>query len=288
MGSMINDHPYNGRLAAIATIHHKNLAIEPVLKKYLGLNLSTVSVFDTDTLGTFTGEIPRKLDMLETVRVKAKQAIIHSDSFIGIGSEGSFGPHPYIPFFSSGFEVLLLLDSLNNHEIVISHRFNTNYDNLIAKSSDDISSFLNKIGFPEHAVIIKPEEPKMDNHIIKGINNYDKLIKDMSLMSLQSQTGRVFIQTDMRAHLNPTRMNSLRILAKKLCLQLRRLCPSCSTPGFGRVDVQKGMLCEECNLPTQLITAEIYKCRLCGFSQKRHERNPSIRANARWCNHCNP
>ena len=285
---MIKPHPYNNRVAAIATIHNKDIALQPVFKKYLGIDLISVNAFNTDLLGTFTGEIPRKLDMVQAAREKAKQAILHSDSLIGIGSEGSFGPHPDIPFLASGFEVLLLFDSLTNNEVIVSHRFDTNYDNLIASPDDDITYFLDKIGFPQHAVIVKPENSSKNNQIIKGINNFDYLIKSINLLSTHSPTDKVCIQTDMRAHVNPTRMNSIRRLAKKLSLRLARLCPNCNTPGFGIFDVKRGLLCEECNFPTRLITAEIYKCRSCDFFEQRHERNPSSRASAMWCDNCNP
>lgn len=285
---MISNHPYQNQFAAIATIHHKERAIGPVLKKYLGLSLLCIDEFNTDSLGTFTGEIPREKNMLTTAKEKAKQAILRSNLHIGVGSEGSFGPHPYIPFLASGLEILVLIDSLTGNEVTVSHRFDTNYDNLITKPNENIISFLNKIDFPKHSVIVKPEVTTAKNQIIKGINVFEDLVAAIKSLSAYSQTGQVSIQTDMRAHLNPTRMRSLGILTKKLALRLSRLCPHCHAPGFGLVDVEKGLLCEECHLPTSLIIAEIYKCKLCGFSQKRHERNPNARASARWCNYCNP
>lgn len=285
---MISNHPYQNQIAAIATIHHKDEAIGPILKKYLGLNLICVDEFNTDLLGTFTGELPREMNMLETAKEKAKQAINFSNAFIGIGSEGSFGPHPYIPFLASGLEILALIDSSTNNEVIVSHHFDTNYDNLITDPNENFIPFLNKIGFPEHSVIVKPEILSEKNQLIKGINIFDELVTAIKYLSAQSQTGRVCIQTDMRAHLNPTRMRNLGILAKKLALRLSRLCPHCNAPGFGISSVEKGLLCEECHSPTSLIKAEIYTCKLCGFSQRRHERNPNARANARWCDICNP
>lgn len=156
--------------------------------------------------------------MLATAKEKAKQAILRSNLRIGVGSEGSFGPHPYIPFLASGLEILVLIDSLTGNEVTVSHRFDTNYDNLITKPNENIISFLNKIDFPKHSVIVKPEVTTAKNQIIKGINVFEDLVAAIKSLSAYSQTGQVSIQTDMRAHLNPTRMRSLGILTKNLLL----------------------------------------------------------------------
>lgn len=47
--------------------------------------------FDTDMLGTFTGEVERKLDPLATVREKCLRAMKHNHCDLGVASEGSFG-----------------------------------------------------------------------------------------------------------------------------------------------------------------------------------------------------
>ena len=262
-----SNHPYHNKKASIATIHHKDLAIGPILKRYIGLSVVCADSFNTDLLGTFTGEIERKEDMLETARMKARQAIVISNSDIGIGSEGSFGPHPFLPFAASGFELLLLIHKLDDNEIFVSHRFETNYNSITAHNHDDISDFLRITGFPEHALIVKPEKASDKNMVVKGINDLGQLNNAIEFLSKNSETGRVIIQTDMRAHQNPTRMKTLSYLMS---------------------DVERGLPCEECLFPTRRIIAEIYSCRLCGFRQKRHQRKDSARASSVWCQLCNP
>jgi len=283
-----SNHPYHNKKASIATIHQKDLAIGPILKRYIGLDVVSADSFNTDLLGTFTGETERNEDMLETARTKARQAILISNSDIGIGSEGSFGPHPFLPFAASGFELLLLINKSDGNEIFVSHRFNTNYNSITAHNHDDIADFLKITGFPEHALIVKPEKSSDKNMVVKGINDLALLNNAIEFLSKYSETGRVIIQTDMRAHQNPTRMKTLSYLAKKLAIRLSRLCPECHEPGFGMSDVERGLPCEECLLPTQRIIAQIYSCRLCGFKQKRHQRNTSARASSVWCQLCNP
>lgn len=55
---------------------------------------------------------------LETVRLKAFKALEWSNESLGIASEGSFGPHPSNPFISANEELIILVDTKNNLEIV--------------------------------------------------------------------------------------------------------------------------------------------------------------------------
>ena len=80
--------------AAILTQHDKARLIAPALHR-LGWQLSELSSFDTDTLGSFSGERPRFMSPYECALRKAAIAAELSGADIGIGSEGSFSPGPY-------------------------------------------------------------------------------------------------------------------------------------------------------------------------------------------------
>ena len=56
---------FNGRRGILATMHQKEAAISPILKKELGLEMVLPDQFDTDIFGTFTGEVKRMGDQLE-------------------------------------------------------------------------------------------------------------------------------------------------------------------------------------------------------------------------------
>lgn len=62
----------------------------------------------------------------------------------------------------------------------------------------------------------------------------------------------------MRAHHNPTRMQVIEELADKLAQRLMTPCPACDMPGFGIVDIERGLPCRLCHLPTQSIYHDIY------------------------------
>ena len=87
---------FEGRRLVIATKHHKETVIAPLLEQHLGVQCFVPNDFDTDALGTFTGEVARKEDALSTARQKCLLAMQKTNCDLGIASEGSFGPHPSI------------------------------------------------------------------------------------------------------------------------------------------------------------------------------------------------
>ncbi|WP_328799171.1 DUF6671 family protein, partial [Sandarakinorhabdus rubra] len=96
------------------------------------------------------------------------------------------------------------------------------------------------------------------------------------------------LETDMRAHLNPTRMAAIRSLAGRLAARLAHLCPACGCPGFGQTDLRTGLPCSACNQPTQGVLAIIYGCGACGHSETRPRPDGVTAANPAACDWCNP
>ena len=74
--------------AALLTKHHKLALIAPALAT-AGIQVRSTDAFDTDTLGSFSGETPRLQTPLECARTKARLAAELTGLPIGIGSEGS-------------------------------------------------------------------------------------------------------------------------------------------------------------------------------------------------------
>ncbi len=281
-------HPYRCLWAAIATMHGKERAIAPVLCRWFDMTVTTAPGIDTDALGTFTGEIERQGTQIDAARAKALLAIERTGAPIGIGSEGAFGPDPYMPLVAMGLEVLLLRYAKTGHEVIVHRRTRTNFAHAVLSASDDPSSFLEDCGFPEHALIVRPEDTGDTSVLIKGLRNIDALREAVRDVARRSITGRVMLQTDMRAHLNPTRMAAIRRIAKLLATRIARCCPSCGIPGFGIIDVSRGLPCGDCGVPTHLVQAEIHGCKTCGHEERRFERSNQMRADPRWCQYCNP
>ncbi len=64
----------------------------------------------------------------------------------------------------------------------------------------------------------------------------------------------------MRALFNPSRMTVIAELANQLADRLATSCPTCTSPGWGKIGIEKGLPCEYCYQPTPLISHEIYGC----------------------------
>jgi hypothetical protein len=185
-------------------------------------------------------------------------------------------------------ELMLLLDSRSNQEIVAQRRTRTNYESIFVSPGDDLSGFLKRMGFPQHAVIVRPEEDQKGATVVKGVVDESVLRDAVHAMAACSASGRALVQTDMRAHVNPTRMQAIRQTSKALALRMARLCPECGVPGFGLVEIERGLPCAACAAPTDLVRAEIHACSICGHREMKRQRPATLRADPVWCGLCNP
>ncbi|MBE9010637.1 hypothetical protein IQ250_10500 [Pseudanabaenaceae cyanobacterium LEGE 13415] len=265
---------FKNRIAVLATMHRKEDAIAPILESDLGLKIQVPTDFDTDRFGTFTREIARSGDQLEAARKKALAALEIVGGDLAIASEGSFAPHPSFPMLPCDREIVLLIDTLNDLEIIgESISTETNFNHRTVSNYDQAYQFAMKVGFPDHKlVVIKQHE------IVKGIGDFDQLKEAVS-------SGKVRVETDMRAMNNPTRMKVIAQATRDLVEKLRSCCPNCSTPGFTVADVRRGLPCGWCGSPTNLILASIDRCSKCGFEQ---EQVSDQKADPMYCPYCNP
>lgn len=278
---------YKDKILILTTLHNKEVAIKPVFEKELLFNVQTHS-FNTDTLGTFTGEIERKLSQTESAKEKALMGIKASLATCGIGSEGSFGPHPRLPFAACNFETLYFIDQDNEIEITHTHlSTKTNYDSEVFSKWQELESFLKQIQFPSHAVIVKPDVNEGNFFCFKGISKEEDLKSAFIECQNKSANKKVFIQTDMRAHMNPTRMKVIEETACLLVQKLLTLCPMCTTPGFSFKETQGHKLCSYCHSITSLALHEVHGCIKCSFTLQKVI-DDEIKASPEFCYCCNP
>lgn len=281
--------PYCGLHAVLATMHGKEAAIAPVLQSRLGLTVKTAPRLDTDALGTFTGEIPRAGTIREAAIAKARLGMEATGLAIGLASEGSYGPHPLIPFIPGGVELMVLVDDTRGI-VVAEHLIDDapTFAHIFAKDGDDITPFLDRVGFPHHALIVKPAEGNGHGPIIKGVRTRDELDAAIASCGAHSQDGHALVQTDMRAHMNPTRMATLGRLASALAERLSSLCPACDAPGYGQVDVEAGLPCEWCGAPSVMVRHRVFGCVACAHREIRPRADSKTHANPGHCPQCNP
>jgi hypothetical protein len=280
---------YSHEIFAMATMHAKERAVARPFRRWLDAAVTVAPGIDTDEFGTFTGDIVRQGTMLDVARAKALAAIEATGLELGLGSEGSFGPHPSVPFVAGGTELLLCLDRKRGfeiHEMLITDR--TNYQSCDCRPGQDITDFLTRVRFPSHAVVVSPKAPVEAAKIVKGIARATRLAEAVEEAASVSRDGHALVVTDMRAHLNPTRMASIRALATRLARRLATPCPGCAAPGFGIADVVRGLPCGWCGEPTRLVIAELFRCAKCGFENQRAVEPQRETADPGQCQYCNP
>jgi len=207
---------------------------------------------------------------------------------LAIASEGSFGSHPGLPMIACNCELVVLVDSLHTLEIVgrvISTK--TNYSHTTVRSVEEAQIFAQRIGFPEHGLVMMPHSStKNPDEIVKGIVCEAQLLTVVTDALRRSPT--LHLETDMRALYNPTRMNTIAQATLNLVSAIQSTCPNCTYPGFELVDRQPGLPCALCHFPTALTRVAIYHCQHCGFRQEHLFPDGIEVADPAQCAYCNP
>lgn len=279
---------FKNRKLVIATMHQKDLLMQPLLEKELGVECVLAPTLNTDKFGTFTRDIKRSGDMYETAKAKLSTAMKLSGCDLGVASEGSFGLHPSIPFVQSNFELILFIDTKNHLEIRGHHRtLETNLDGMYVSSVEQGLRFANKCGFPEHGVITRRTRTSK-LFLDKSIQTEEELKASLRKILRLPFTSKAYIETDMRAHKNPTRMKAIGATTKDLIQNIHSKCPQCQTAGFVLKSVEKGLPCEYCGKASNLPLFEIFSCDACSHEEKKKSNKYGEFADPGQCSTCNP
>ncbi len=264
---------------ALLTQHGKESAVQSALMQ-AGYTVHTVPGFDTDTLGTFTGETPRAGSQLDAATTKARLATQISGQQYGLGSEGSFGPDPYVGLTAWAQEILVWWDAQAQRAVfALTQGALTNYAQRTVTTWAQAQEFATQSGFPEHGVVVgKP-----------GTASFTKDATDWPELELQVGTalalGPLWLETDMRAHRNPTRLRMIAECAQELSRLLQCPCPACKQPGFGEDSPIQGAVCKGCGAVTSAVRAKKTRCNACGYSE---ETVIQATVPASRCERCNP
>ncbi len=281
--------PWTDDSAVLATMHGKSRAIAPVLTRFLGLKVEVAPGLDTNAFGAFSREVARTGSPLEAARGKIAAAFDRVPSArVGLASEGSFGPHPQLPFLPFGQEIVVLIDRLSGLELVGRHGgTRTNFAHLVVTGPEAAQAFAQRIGFPGHGVILTAwvdERPAVETALIKDVVGWASLVD--AIDRIVGQTGAALIETDMRADRNPTRMRAIRRATLDLVRRFRSPCPACGRPGFAVTERLAGLPCADCGEPTSQGRAEVLTCTCCSHREERLLARCS--ADPGQCGACNP
>ena len=201
-----------GRTAVLATMHHKERVIAPLLGRFLGLQVQVPPGFDSDRFGTFSREIARTGSALEAARAKIDAGFaLMPKARVGLASEGSFGPHPALPLVTVGTELVLMIDREHGLELAGWHSASAPFacgqriTHLTA-----LRKFASRIDFPAQGLIvmgIADGQPTPARALFKQPDTWDAL--EACVGTLLAEHGEAWVETDLRAHRCPRRMRRI-------------------------------------------------------------------------------
>ncbi|CAN5499248.1 hypothetical protein BH10CYA1_BH10CYA1_61740 [soil metagenome] len=295
---------YRGKTAVLTTKHEKFRPIGKPILAGLGMSLVCPEGIDTDSLGTFSGEIERTGTPLQTAVRKARLGMSMTGLPFGFANEGSFAPHPQLFFIPANQEFMVFIDDQLGIEIaerIVSTE--TNFAHANVSSLADAEEYLSRVRFPSHGLIVRPhhEDKSLIDKVgralwggnsgtlIKGICDRALLAEAIDTCKAQSKDGLAQIETDMRAHMNPMRQRVIRKVAIKLVRRLQRTCAECDCPGWGITGAAGSLRCEECGYPSPEAPAfEIHSCAKCSYSENVPRQDGVTHVEATFCQRCNP
>jgi ribosomal protein S27AE len=288
MDSLFSQDLFCDRTGVLATMHRKEQAIAPILEQQLGVQVIVPQEFNTDEFGTFTRDIKRAGDQCHAARLKTARAMDLTGLTLAFASEGSFGPHPAIPFVACDQEIVLLSDRTHDLEIVgqaISTE--TNYSHKSIQSLEAALTFAQQIGFPTHGLVVMSEaQPRRSSQIVKGITDETHLIETVT--EFLKKFGQAHLETDMRAMHNPTRMKVIAQATEDLVQRINQRCPQCGCPGFAPAERKAGLPCGLCGSPTNSTLAVVHRCIKCEFNHVAYFPDGQEFADPTYCLRCNP
>lgn len=264
-------------------MHGKHAALAEGLAPIALAWLATPAGFDSDRFGTFTREVPRAGTQLEAARAKADAVLAAlPEADLGVASEGAFGPHPALPIVPAGRELVLLRDRQGAELIGQDLTLDTNYAQAEFDSLDALIAFAERTGFPEHGVLLLAPG---------GVPPVTRDVADRAALIAAAQArlatgGRLWIETDMRAHRNPRRMAAIARAAADAARRWAARCPACGRPDFVPRR-EAGRPCAWCGGPTEEPWREFADCAGCGHCAMTLI-EPERRADPGCCPNCNP
>lgn len=268
---------------ALLTKHGKAAQIAPVLLP-LGIEIVTTEAFDTDRLGTFSGEVERTLSPLACAREKARLACASTGLEAGLGSEGSFGGGPLPGLMNWNSELLVLHDARRQRDIVATASGPVTLHSFRGDEMNGIHTCLS--GAPAGQAWIL----KVAGQIFKGLADQQALLEVLAAVGVYPEHGRlgvpVEVMPDLRAMHAPQRQKYIIKAAQQLAERLQTRCPQCSAPDFWWRERVGGLPCRDCGAPTDLTKAHIRQCLHCQYQQT--EPTGESEADPSGCHSCNP
>ena len=276
---------YIGKTVAFLTQHGKDILIGPALEAALGCTVMRAEGYDTDLLGTFSGEIKRLDNQLQTARTKARIGMNLTGASLGIASEGSFVSDPFGGLIPWNIEVLIWIDDEHQIEIVGMAQGPARSHHRALRDLSELEKFACESGFPEHHLALRPQS-ESDPRVEKGLCDWHALRHAFKACQQQASNQWVFAENDHRAFCNPTRQSMIQRAAADLLQKIQSTCPACTLPSFSIANHSSGLTCRMCGHATRLAKSYTWHCKACNY--KMEKATQDTYADPGCCEVCNP
>lgn len=215
------ERPLEGKTVVVATKHGKERLVAEVLSHELGIRVETARDLDTDTFGTFTGEVSRKGSQLDAAMQKAVAARGRTPADFYVATEGSFDSDPRMLGLPIHREVVYWHDPSGDDVIVTRETPKTNAARIRLGSMDDLHRAMRKLGFPEHGIILRKSRPLRADVLFKDARDTTELEEQFLRARSAFPWVRVYAESDLRSHKNPTRQEVIRDALRELAAIIR-------------------------------------------------------------------
>lgn len=276
---------YRGKTVALLTQHGKESLLGPLLEPALGCTIARAEGYDTDQLGTFSGEVPRLDSQLQTARQKARIGMSLTGSPVGLASEGSFVPDPFGGLMPWNIEVLVWIDEELGLEIVGLAQGPARSQHRALRWLPELEKFALEAGFPEHHLVLRPQS-ESDPRLHKGLHDWPALKQAFALCQQEADNRLVWAENDHRAFCNPTRQAMIVRAGEDLLRKIQSGCPACTMPGFSITGHSPGLPCRLCGHATRLARSYTWHCSVC--DHKLEQPTQETHADPGRCDVCNP
>ncbi len=261
------------KTAALLTRHRKSQQLAPVLYD-IGIELVEIDFFDTDTLGTFAGEVERVLTPSECALEKAKKAAEMSGLNMGLGSEGSFGGGPLGGLMNWNQEIICLYQKEPELVVYASAEGPTAIRAIKADNIDELVSKMSDFQLQRWIV-------RCPDGILKGLTQ-DEVA---GIYQAPFTQWPVELEPDLRAMHSPLRQLMIQKAALNLAERIQSKCPQCDAIDFWPDEKAYGPACQQCGYPTNEVKALTSTCKSCGY---RDTETVLVSGDERFCDQCNP
>jgi len=219
--------PVDGAPVLIATMHGKEEVLGPMLAN-LGFKVLLPLGYDTDALGTFSGDVRRPGTAFDAALEKARRACKATGVMRAVSSEGSYRPCQTLFPGATSAELLAFVDLENDFSCV---EYLTDLPTRFVKgrvpadiNAPETQALLSAMDWPTVKAMVVPFDPGfgvMPTQVYKGLGDAASLEQAMQECAVHSSDGMVHLETDLRAHMNPTRMASVAKVGEHLANRLR-------------------------------------------------------------------